>query len=292
MLRIAWFCRMMTNMQTDPDAFDHFIITRFNVRVRETAASDEWLRHRLQYFEGVSCASIRSQTSTNFRWIVLFDSVREPWFEAEITRLADGLFEAVWVEGPFTPTLAPALVAERSTAPWLITSRVDNDDALARDYVELVQAQFHKQDAEFLNFQSGLQLTDAGALFHRLDPSNAFISLIEKRTGQTPMGVYVSSHDVVANHAPLRQLQAHPMWLQMVHDRNIGNQARGVRANPDLLARYFDIDRAPAPVSRPALAADRVKSASTLAWRVVQKPSRIAWLGKLIRNRVRMAIER
>ena len=62
----------------------------------------------------------------------------------------------------------------------LITSRLDNDDAIARDFVEMVQNCFTKQEVEFINFTYGAQYSD-GRMFARLDPSNAFISLIERR---------------------------------------------------------------------------------------------------------------
>ncbi|WKN53751.1 glycosyltransferase [Rhodococcus opacus] len=275
-------------MPTKP--FDHLVMTRFNVRVGREPANEDWLRHRLQYFENVCCASIASQTNKDFRWIVLFDSEREPWFEAEVERLSrNGLFEPIWVEGSFEPTVAANLFAERSSADWLITTRVDNDDALARDFIEKVQSQFERQDFEFVNFQSGLQLNDAGELFHRLDPSNAFISLIEKRREGPPRGIYLAWHDRVEQHGPMRQVRSHAMWLQMVHGRNIGNQARGVRAEPDLLAEYFDVEREAAPVTRSKLMVSKAGSAIKLGARVIRKPSRIIWLGKLIRNHVKTA---
>lgn len=278
----------MLAMLTSP--FDHLVMTRFNVRVGQAPADEGWLRHRLQYFENVCCTSLASQTNKDFRWIVLFDSEREPWFEAEVERLSrDGLFEPVWVEGPFEPAAAARLFAERSSADWLITTRVDNDDALARDFIDMVQSQFERQKVEFVNFQSGLQLTDTGELFHRLDPSNAFISLIEKRDGEAPRGVYVDWHDRVEKHGPMRQVRSHPMWLQMVHGRNIGNQARGVRADPGLLAQYFDVHREAATVTRSKLMVSKAGSAIKLAARVIRKPSRIMWLGKLIRNHIKTA---
>lgn len=268
--------------------FDHLVITRFNVRVTVTPASESWLRHRLTYFERVCCPSIRSQTNINFRWIVLFDSDSATWFQHEVRRLSsEAEFEPVWVEGPFSPSLVASITAERSKKEWLITSRVDNDDAIARDYVDLVQHQFERQEFEFINFQSGLQLTDSGELLHRLDPSNAFISLIERRTSAPPRGVYLSSHDEVERHGKMKQVSSHPMWLQMIHDRNGRNEARGVRADPRLLPRYFDIKTAAAPISQPRLMASKVQTTSYLAWRVIRKPSRIVWLGKLVRNRVR-----
>ena len=269
--------------------FEHLVITRFNLRVSDTPAGEDWLRHRLFYFKNVCCPAIGSQTNQNFRWIVLFDSVRESWFESEVQALAaGGLFEPIWLTGRLTPQVAASLGGNLSSADWLITSRVDNDDAIARDFIALVQENFRGQEFEFLNFQSGLQMTDSGELFVSMDPSSAFISLIEKRTSidTLPRSVYLCEHTDVEHYGPMRQVKSHPMWLQMVHGRNIGNQVQGVRAKPELLKDYFDIELTASPISRTALAMTRGASAASLAWRVLQKPSRIVRLGRVIRNRL------
>jgi hypothetical protein len=267
--------------------FDHFLITRFNVRMTEKA-SEEWLRHRLTYFESMCIPSISRQSARDFRWLVYFDAERDPWFEASVNALSsDGLFEPVWVNGRFDPKVCAEDVAKRSSRPWIITSRVDNDDALARDYVEQVQALFAER-TEFVNFTAGLQLTDDGKLLHRSDPSNAFISLIEPNSHQA-MCVYVDSHDRVSKHAPIRQVSTHPMWVQMVHGRNIANAVHGVRANPALLSRYFDVLREAAVLNKFQLMAHQLTSAASLALRVIRKPHRIVWLIKVVRARLGLA---
>lgn len=269
---------------TGAQSFDHFLITRFNVRL-DKKASEEWLRHRLTYFESMCLPAIAQQTVRNFTWLVYFDAERDPWFDASVNRLsADGLFEPVWVDGRFDPKTCAEDVARRSSSSWLITSRVDNDDALARDYVEQVQALF-AGSTEFLNFTSGLQFTDDGKLFHRSDPSNAFISLIEPNS-RNAMGVYVDSHDRVSKYASIRQISTHPMWVQMVHARNIANAVHGVRANPHLLSRYFDLQRKAVPVNRSQLVAHQIISAASLALRVIRRPHRIVWLTKVVRARL------
>lgn len=268
--------------------FDHFVITRFNVRVNAAALADEWLRHRLHYFKTVCCQAMAKQTNRNFRWLVLFDSMRSPWFDEQVSVLsASGLFEPIWIEGTFTGEAVASVVAERSTAPWLITTRVDNDDAIARDYVELVQSHFAKQEFEFVNFQRGVQLTESGELFHRADPSSPFLSLIEKRSRALPATVYVWAHSEVEKNAKLRQINSHPMWLQMIHSRNVSNQVRGVRADPRIVSRYFDIDQPATAMSRHALALSSVSSFMLLTLRVIRKPRRLVWLGKVIWNRAR-----
>lgn len=269
--------------------FDHLLITRFNVRVYvDRPASEDWLRHRLHYFNSICCASVMSQTSRNFKWIVLFDAERDSWFQSEVQNLSQkGLFEPVWVDGVFSQAMIASVAGEYSSAEWLITSRLDNDDAIAKDYIAEVQSQFEGQLMEFVNFQSGFQLTDSGRLLSRVDPSNPFIALIEKRSDHAPKTVYGWPHNEVGRHANLRQVKSHPMWLQMIHGRNLGNQATGIRADPRLLADYFEVDAKVTSISRTALLVDKARSTLSLSWRVLQKPSRISTLGKVVWNRLR-----
>jgi hypothetical protein len=192
----------------------------------------------------------------------------------------------VWIDGPLSPEIIACILTERATTPWVISSRLDNDDALARDYIESVQTEFRRQDAEFINFTGGLQLSDEGALYYRSDPSNAFLSLIEKRTDKPLIGVFVDWHDRVSKHAPVRQVSTHPMWLQMVHGRNIGNAIRGIRADYRLLAMHFDVDATASPIGRSQLLARQTASAVSLAWRVVRKPSRVLWALQVVRAKV------
>ncbi|KQR02921.1 hypothetical protein ASF72_06935 [Arthrobacter sp. Leaf141] len=264
--------------------FNHYVITRFNTRINERA-SDDWLRHRLGYFEKVCHASVKSQTVQDFEWLVYFDAERDQWFEDEVNRLAAGVFTPVWVEGKFSPADAAAEVTRRASRSWIITTRVDNDDALARDFLERVQGSF-AATTEFINFTAGLQLTDDGRVFHRSDPSNAFISLIEPLTDKPLMGVYVAWHDRVSTYAPVRQVTTHPMWVQMVHGKNIANSLRGIRADPLALASHFDIGVAAVPVSRVALLGSQALSAASLGLRVARKPHRIVWAFKVLRARL------
>jgi hypothetical protein len=263
---------------------DHYLITRFNVRINERAG-DEWLRHRLRYFEKICIESIKSQTVQDFEWLVYFDAERDQWFEDEVYRLAADTFTPVWVEGRFSPQDCAADIGARASKKWVITTRVDNDDALARDFVEQVQGCFAGV-TEFVNFTSGLQLTDDGRAYHRSDPSNAFISLIEPVTDGPLMGVYVAWHDRVSAYAPVRQVTTHPMWVQMVHGKNIANALHGIRADHKIVAAHFDIGINAAPLSRPALLGSQAVSAVALSLRIIRKPHRLFWAFKVLRARL------
>ena len=265
--------------------FDHFLLTRFNTRLGERA-TDEWLRHRIGYFESLCRHSIINQTNKNFRWLIYFDAERDEWFQGEVDRLSAEVVEPRWVDGARTPEKAAAAVQERATAPWVSTTRVDTDDALARDFVEAVQAQFGHEDHQFINFQAGLQLSDNGELYHRSDPSGPFISLIERKTEKPINGVYMGRHDQIGEYGPIRQVVTHPMWLQMVHGLNIGNALRGIRASPEIFDDHFNVELKPAKITKLRLRAGQFRSIIQLTAHVLRKPHRILWVFRVVSNRL------
>lgn len=265
--------------------FEHFLLTRFNTRHKERASAD-WLRHRIGYFERLCHYSVVRQSTSDFRWLIYFDAERDEWFESEVERLcSDGSFEPIWVDGPLSPETAAAAVEERTESDWVITTRVDNDDAISRDFMESVQAQFHHQSFEFVNFQSGLQTSDSGDVYYRSDPSGPFLSLIERRNDRSLQGVYVGPHDKISDYGSIRGISSHPMWLQMVHDRNLGNALRGIRASPAVLAQHFDVAFAARPVSTVALRSSQALTALRLIVHVLRQPRRLLWVFRVARTR-------
>jgi hypothetical protein len=226
--------------------FHHLIMTRFNVRPCAAAAApdDLWLRHRLELFCRFTLPSLRAQTVKAFRWLVLVDSASPAWFLTELAEsLGDERFEVV----P-TTVFSPGAIVERhfsllrASGGYLITTRVDNDDAVARDFVASIQLSFSAQPWEFVNLINGAQFC-GGRVYAKSDPANPFISLVEHvRPHSTPCTVFVCQHEQIRSHGPVRQVKTHPMWLQVIHERNVANRVRGIRVEPQTILRHFNVD--------------------------------------------------
>ena len=254
---------------TRPD-FTHVILTRFNLATpgRESTFRNQpgWLAGRFELFERYCLPTLAAQTSRDFRWIVYFDEGTPEPFRARI--------EACRRVAGFHPYFTPlfpgerwglsareVLAAEERAAPWLLTTRLDNDDGLAVDFVARVQA----AAAGILQGAAGprrtaLNLTNgvvfdgrrAYALAH---PSNAFSSLLEP--WETARTVWEVSHMDLAEAGPVLQVGGPAAWLQVVHGGNVSNKIRGRRVPPAALAGRFppSIDLG-APASRAAVAAE------------------------------------
>ena len=261
--------------------FDHYVFTRFNIRPDRAAepASEEWLRSRLDLFKRFTVRSMQAQTVQPDAWIVLCDTESPDWLLGELDALG---CRVARVEPPFGAEKA-ARLANGSDRPFLLTTRIDNDDAIAIRFIETVQAAAERRqsDFEFLNVTRGVQMRD-GRFYLRRDPANPFLSLIERRTGART--VWMDQHQRLGQHGPIRQVAMDgPGWLQLVHGGNLANTVRGVRVAAEKVAPSFRIDASHVETSRIALLSDGAWTAIRLAGRVMRKPSRLRWLLRVVK---------
>jgi hypothetical protein len=259
-----------------PSSASHFVLTRFNVRnfYHVSEPTDTWLRERLHLFETYCLPSMAGQTNKDFRWLVLCDSFSPDWFRAEIQRMAGGVFEPVFLEGAFNAAAASGIVVERCDSPYVITTRLDNDDAVARDFVDEIQHCFRGQTSEFVNLVNGAQYSKR-KVYLRPYTQNPFCSLIEEISNKAPATVFISHHYAIQDYAPVRNVATkHPMWLQIIHEGNLLNEVVGLRIPAGRIVPHFacQLDVEDRGV---ALFGDRLTGGLRILWRLVRKPARI-----------------
>ena len=155
----------------------HLILTRFNVRwAPASELSESWLQHRLDLFRRHCQPSVAGQTATDFRWLVFIDHASPPWLRTAIEACEPA--EVVECDQVFSPDVASSLVAPHARRGHdLITTRLDNDDAIAFDFLErLGDAATPTAELAFINFNNGLQLSEGRLYFGdltRRTPSSA-----------------------------------------------------------------------------------------------------------------------
>lgn len=262
---------------------DHVILTRFSVVFvpEQAPASDDWLRYRWAFFEEATIASLESQSVHSFRWLVFLDDRAPDWLRERMSAAA-GLFEPVYLSGPFSVDAVRRAIGSDSAAP-LITTRLDSDDALGIRFVETIQREATEAiaaglgaDGLYLNATRGLQLDRSGRIYRYDYAVNPFLSFVEARTPSVPPRTVFQDgrHSSARDHAPVRSLRVEPLWLQVVHGSNLMNDIRGVRVHPRAAEQSFAVSlgfRRDVPPLR--LLAERLVSMAALVPLWLRHPS-------------------
>jgi hypothetical protein len=226
----------------------HLLLTRFNVQAGygdpKAGLDPKWLEHRFELFEKFCYPSVCTQLNQNFKWLVFFDDQTPELFKSKIAAYAryKNLIP-VYVHGYFSESVLRSALAEHidNGSSHMITTRLDNDDAISRSFIELIQAQFKGQSCEFINFNQGYCLHNQ-KLYLMEDSSNPFISLIESLDGSPLKSVLCVAHNKLKTVGNIHQVTDEPAWLQVIHRGNVSNIVRGKRQPLTLLGSQFVID--------------------------------------------------
>lgn len=206
----------------------HILITRMNVewnisRPVEERNDPSFLSHRFEIFEKTCYPSVNSQTNKNFIWFMLLDAQAPNEFRQRVEHYSsnpriipiyiknkDTLLETVRTE-------INARLVDSTT--HLITTNLDSDDSVSKNFIESVQNQFQNQDFEFINFPFGYMYRFIDETLYLRDWLTAPChTLIEKRENFETAIKYEHSEITQYN---TRQVITKPIWLMTVHGKNV-----------------------------------------------------------------------
>lgn len=227
---------------SSPSTIDHVLITRFNLpsegAERLIRAREGWLQDRVQLFERHTVPTVRAQTAKNFRWIVYFDTESPEWLISRLRPLIDSrLFFPIFREAVgWLDVREDAREVSGALGDILITTNLDNDDAIATDFVERLQGAAQPGIREAIFLSHGL-IRSGGRVFLRVDRNNAFCSVAEPwDDAQT---AWRDWHILLGKHMPTRVVGGQPAWLQVIHTRNVSNRVRGRLVSAERYAALF-----------------------------------------------------
>ena len=207
--------------------FRHPILTRFNVRIEQCdPPGPDWIGHRFAIFERFCFPSVRSQTNHNFDWVVFCHPEMPAALRERVRALAEWkTFRPIFFFNVFDQAMVRAAIADLVQGfSHLITTRLDNDDAVSRTFVDTIQKHFTGQDFEFLNFTNGY-IWQQGRLYRGQNLCNPFVSLVERAENYAT--VYCGNHAHLDRIGPVVQIPEPAAWLQVVHGRNLSNRVWG-----------------------------------------------------------------
>ena len=205
--------------------FDHIILTRFNVKISwagQIKADADWLKHRFLLFDKYCFPSMRSQTNKNFRWLVLFDTDTPDFYKEKITDYAKWeCFIPQYIKKFDTQTYRTCVKSLLNrNVTGIVTTRLDNDDAVGIHFVDEIQKHFQYQKFMYLNFPNGYLLRE-NTLYQVKKRTNAFISLFEN--SDNFITAWYGNHMEANNRGMVQNVHTTPLWIQVIHEYNIKN---------------------------------------------------------------------
>lgn len=217
-------------------SYDHLILTRFAIRATPDSElpSREWLDYRLALFRAVCLPSVLTQTDGNFQWLVLCDEDTDPSFLDTLeASLADAPTAQLLLTSRRHPYLGAVLDRSEAASDVLITTRLDNDDALGPAFVErtasYVESFVHVgRSAQLLCFSQGVKLdASTGQVYDSPNPSSPILTLFERREHSRPLTTVLAGNHWYLSHAyPMHHDCSEAPWLMVLHGGNVMNGKR------------------------------------------------------------------
>ena len=221
--------------------FTHWLVTRFNVRVTNfgpekldsSVVDPELMEQRLRLFEEYCFPSVLQQTKKNFTWMIFLDSNTDAGYLKRLDKVLD---QASNVQKIFVDDFHGMLSylrdsIQQASTPYVMTSRLDNDDMISQDYIESAQNLFKPVHQMVLNFISGfeLDLKNRYIKYWSDRPKNQFITLIEDKSKQNILSIYGFPHYSLPDDATLVDHGGGPKWIYTRHDYNYSAQKINAR---------------------------------------------------------------
>ncbi|WP_242091629.1 glycosyltransferase [Aestuariivivens sediminicola] len=221
--------------------FDHFIITRFNLRQsiwendkNQIQVNDiVWLEDRYKLFKKFCFPSVQSQFNQNFKWLVFFDSKTPIAFKNMNTLLHDeyGNFIPIYVDSfELFGTSLPKIVENyrNKDKSFVVTTRLDNDDCFHKEAVAVIQKHFISKSLTIIELCHGLCLQIGHKKKLSLKKNityGPFISLIENaKKANSFLTVYNREHTQWEGAAYYIPITSGYYWMQIIHKRNVINE--------------------------------------------------------------------
>ncbi len=219
--------------------FKHYLITRFNLKNKnwdvtknnESLLTRDWMTHRIGLFSNFCLPSVANQTTEAFEWLLFFDLSTDADFKVEIETLIKPYkhFKSFYIEGmdAFHSSIKTYITEDSKDSPYIITSRIDNDDCIRKNYIATIQEQFQSQDFMAIDVLKGysLQISPDFRLGKKEHIFNPFISLIEKN--HTPKTVWFSDHNMWKKESRRLEIANQRLWMSIIHEKNKVNEFDG-----------------------------------------------------------------
>ena len=218
-----------------------FLLTRFNLNLfpkdKEgiSTRTEDWLADRFRLFEKYCFPSVLNQSYKGFIWIVLFDDKTPEKYKRKLICYQDQMRNFLPVffsseEAKNHKILINQVIADhKDESSCLITARVDNDDALHKDFI-MNATNLKEQTKElnhFYSFGIGLQYYEETnfSIKLRYIKNHFLVAVSNKYNKENARNILEFFHDKISDYGiPFDCINnKKPMWVEVVHEHNVNN---------------------------------------------------------------------
>jgi Putative rhamnosyl transferase len=216
------------------------LVTRYSVRSRRImrmakihgeAMRIDWFRLRSKLFTAITLPSVSAQVLRPMRWYLLLADGDQPLLEEHVGTLPQWIKPMYLREGDtLTAGCHHDIVKDFGWAKNLLVSRMDNDDALHREFFKSMdeEVDWGEIRADCYLIQKRGCRWDGRRMQTFEYRNNPFLTVVSsnwKKTQPNPLRV---NHMVVLRqkHRFLAGIPGEAMWLQSVHGYNASNSFR------------------------------------------------------------------
>ncbi|MGE5943551.1 MAG: glycosyltransferase [Flavobacteriales bacterium] len=217
----------------------HFLATRFNLTVPDWKTSksgklvltDNWLENRFYLFENYCLPSVKNQTNQNFTWCVFFDANTSDFYKKKVKVIEENYsnFKPLFIDGigSLHNSFKDFIVNNLKNNEYVITTRLDNDDLIHKDFIKTIQSLYQPIDKTVIDLRKGYSITlkekysEIRVYVGRFNP---FISLVEeaKKIETVFAKMHLdwgdSKNVIIENNLKL--------WVELVHEENKLNHTK------------------------------------------------------------------
>ncbi|MCK9301675.1 MAG: putative rhamnosyl transferase [Bacteroidales bacterium] len=207
--------------------FKHYVITRFNIELEGLShyKNPDWVAERYELFAKNLYLSLLNQTNFEFELLFAMHPLSKP---AEVDKIAKLFikipnFNIVFMKNQ--SYFNKYLIQEE---PYIITTRIDTDDIVHKDFINEIQKNFIAKNKTVLNFSDMLIYNwNTNRQVIKRAESNQFTSLIEDVSGDIET-IYGTNHTKLQkkykNYVSVKT--EIPMICLQLHDTNISYELR------------------------------------------------------------------
>jgi len=222
--------------------FKHFLITRFNTTlISEPVELDRqggakrydpaWLEERVRLFEKICVPTIKAQTCKDFEWLVLFGEQTPPDFIAYL-RNKHSFTAVVGSQWKLYSSVELAIATRllKDGLNYIITTNIDSDDGISKDFIAEIQAQFNEQEMA-IYVDNGVRWDIRNDTYLSTSaPRNPFPSIIEPVTDSAFRTVLAYSHGQLNGYygKVVHINNKTTRWLMGIHGGNLVNRINKV----------------------------------------------------------------